>query len=392
MIINKSKLSNKFKFSCNYLIALLVILVTFSPLISQFIKVFITVLIMIILYLLYGNKIKIYNLSVFFILFLSFFAFAVSFIIDLEYLFDGYEFNFIIVGIPTYLLFGFLLSCYNFELNFIVNSERIIFFFSCASLIGYFLIIIYPEINNILIDYSYYNTQHKTALLFNVLQDNQNIIPRNSGIAWEPGAFQFLVSIGLAFLSFSNFNNIPIIKMVIYVLTILSTFSTTGIINLVFFLLFFLLKKLRSTKNWGFAFIFFCIFIFLIYDQLSSHIDSKLIGSESFDVRFEPFYNTIVNSFNFPFGIGNIGFDKFIESKSIGAYDSFGMILNRYGYLLLFTTLYSYLLLFRINFLLGIFFITMFFSQSLWYTPLVFIILFIFINDNERKKNISFRF
>ena len=139
------------------------------------------------------------------------------------------------------------------------------------------------------------------------------------------------------------------------------------------------------------GFLRFSFFVFVIWDQLLSHIDSKLIGSESFDVRFEPFYNTIINSFHYPLGIGNIGFDKLIDSKFIGAYDSFGMILNRYGYLLLLTTFYSYLVLFRINFLLGFFFITMFFSQSLWYTPFVFVVLFIFINSNEPKKNISSR-
>jgi hypothetical protein len=375
----------KYKFS-NYLISFILILVAFSPLISQLFKVAITFLILFFLIYLYGNKIKIKSYSIYILFFLSFVSFIISFIIDLKYLFAYDNFNAIIIGIPIYMILGFCISCYWNEIKLPINLENIIYYLSLISLFGYILMISFPFLNSYLIPYTYYNTEHKTALIFNVLQDNQSIIPRNTGIAWEPGAFQFLISIGLFLTIFNNEKKIKNFRIIILSLTILSTFSTTGLINLIFFYIYSIFSKIKNSNNNIIYIIFSILILFIILSQFSTHISTKLIGSESFDVRFEPFLNTLRNSFKYPFGIGNIGFDKINESIDIGAYDSFGMILNRYGYILLLTTIFYYIKLFTNKSLLGFFFLTMFFSQSLWYTPFVFVFLFYFININEKKK------
>ena len=381
----------KHQFS-NYLISLILILVAFSPLLSQILKVGLTIFTIFLIFFLYGNNIKIKSYSIYIFFFLSFISFLFSFIIDLKYLFVGENFNAIIIGIPIYMVLGFCISCYWVELDLPNTIEKLIYFFSIVSLLGYILMIFFPILNSFLISYSYYNTEHKTALLFNVLQDNQTIIPRNCGIAWEPGAFQFLVSIGLFLSLLNNKQNSSILKIFILSLTILSTFSTTGLINLIAFFIYFIILKIHKSKNKIIYIISSFIILFIVLSQFSVHMSTKLVGSESFDVRFEPFFNTLKNSFEFPFGIGNIGFDKYNESMYIGAYDSFGMILNRYGYILLLTTLFYYIILLFNNFLLGFFFLTMFFSQSLWYTPFVFVFLFYFINNNDKKKNSYTRF
>lgn len=340
-----------------------IIIISFSPLIPNSIKIFI-IIILIILNLKSMEYIEKRNgilLSIIMILFL------VGGLIDLSNISNLGNFSVLNFYFPLCFFVGFLISKkYNFH-EYLSIIDKIVFLIAIFSLIGVLIYSFLPQLVSYLPNYRYYHTTHKTAYFFNILIPDGNILQRNAGIAWEPGAFQFLVNLGMyAYLTVSK--KINILKITIYGLTVLTTSSTAGI----FIFIFITFKVLfKDKKLWFLILIFIFAFFDNIIDFLNYQSTYKLFGSYSFEKRLEPLLNVLEFSRNYFWGLGNFGYDRIYLQYNLGAYDSFGQIIIRYGYPLL-TTIIIILLFVAKNFSILFVIITItFFSQGIWYLPIV---------------------
>lgn len=73
---------------------------------------------------------------------------------------------------------------------------------------------------------------------------------RNTGIFWEPGAFQVFLNIALIYSLFNRNNKNKILNVIILILTVLSTKSSQGYITLGIILIAYIISKKESKFNY----------------------------------------------------------------------------------------------------------------------------------------------
>ncbi len=345
----------------DYFVVILVILVAVSPLLNYITKLASLLLIL----FLVSNKFKVKTNYLLFLLFFSIFFFP-SFLVDMYSLVDGYPLTGSMMFIPLSVFVGLIISMNFSPSKYIYISESFIFITAILSLVSVMVFMISPSIVNYMFTYEYGEFQHKTILIFNVLTfEDQTLVLRNTGIASEPGLYQLILHLGLwMHLKFSE--NVKTIKVIVYIVAILFTFSTVGLLLLLIVFLFFLKKK-------SFIAILFVLFTVVIFSNqlieiVEHQIDYKLIGSDTFIERFEPFINVFTLSGTGWFGgLGSIKYTAIVDDLNIGAWDSFGQIAVRYGYFSLFLfCLLSLFILFRDFYLFCILLLTTI-SQSVWF-------------------------
>lgn len=345
-----------------YIEILLLILISFSPLISQEIKGFL-VLILILTNVKYLKSFDTHRGLILF-LFLSYFLFSI--VLDLRNVSSILNLNILNFFFPLTLILGFIVSKkYNIT-DFLGYLENIIFILAFFSLIGVFIYTFLPDLVNKLPSYNFYHTTHKTGYFFNILIQGSSIVKRNAGIAWEPGAFQFLLNIGFySYLKINKKNSL--FRISIYSISIFTTRSTVGI----FILFILIIKYVTKNKNTIFMFIIVLLLLYnTFYEELVYQINYKLIGSYAFEIRIKPFLDALIVGKNNFFGLGNTGFDLFYNDIQ-APWESIGQIITRYGYILI---IYIFLRLFNLlkNYkILFIILILTFFSQNIWYFPLI---------------------
>src|SRR5690606_28273610 len=122
-----------------------------------------------------------------------------------------------------------------------------------------------------------------TAYIFNILTDQFGVVKRNAGIAWEPGAFQFLLNLGLYLYIKSNVK-VNIFKLVIYSIAIISTKSTAGLLIFLFITFGIFMKDRKARIIIIGTVIAFCG---LIIQEISYQFEYKLFGSNAFEYRSE---------------------------------------------------------------------------------------------------------
>ena len=266
------------------------------------------------------------------------------------------------------ILLGYIISEKYTLSRFYYFLDRIIFVFAAFSLIGVFIYTFIPNIVTYLPSYNYYHTTHRTAYIFNVLTNGPNgILKRNAGIAWEPGAFQFIANLGLyAYLKTNK--KISLFKIGIYSLVVITTKSTAGILIFlaITFKLFIEDKKAR-------VLILSSVLIFggLILEELKYQFRYKLFGSFAFEIRLQPLLNAFNEGKNHFFGMGNSGFDIYYRNVTTPPWDSFGQIFIRYGYPLFIFINFRLLRLIKNQKVLFIIILITLSSQNIWFFPLL---------------------
>lgn len=375
------KMKNKSKLQI--LEILLLILISFSPLLSNTVKAGIALLIVLINLKVFTNKI---NVKKFFLLLLLMGVFILSALYDLRNVSSISQYSILNLYFPFCFLLGYIISEKYSYSEFLTLIEKIIFIAAIFSLIGVFIYTFLPNIISYLPSYRYYHTSHKTAYIFNIiLSEGGSVLTRNAGIAWEPGAFQFLVNIGLY--SYLNTNKkINLFKIAIYALAVITTKSTAGIIifMMITFKLFFEDKKARFL-----IIISLLAFGGLIAEELMYQYRYKLFGSYAFESRLVPLLNAFNEGRNHFLGMGNSGYNEQLNNLRIGAWDSFGQIFIRYGYpMLVIITSLLIKIFSRDKTLFTIMSVT-FLSQGMWYFPMVTPFYFMWYkkNSNRGKRN-----
>jgi len=374
-VLSKSKIKSKLQL----LEILIIILVSFSPLISNEIKAGLALLITLVNVKLLFKKT---NANKLILLLILMGIFTINATLDLRNVLSLSQYSILNLYFPLCFLLGFIISEKYSIFNFLNLIDKIIFIMSIFSLIGVFIYTFFPDIINNLPSYQYYHTNHKTAYIFNIIFSNgRNVLKRNAGIAWEPGAFQFLVNIGL-FSHLYTTKKINMAKIFIYSLAIITTKSTAGM--LIFMILTF--KLFIKNKRARILIILSSIVLSgRIINELIYQFKYKLFGSYAFNTRLEPLLNAFIIGKNYIFGMGNSGYSAKLSELKIGAYDSFGQIFIRYGYFMFIIILLFLLKIFFQEQMLFIIIFISFLSQGIWFLPFVTPFYFMDFKKNERK-------
>lgn len=115
---------------------------------------------------------------------------------------------------------------------------KIMFLVSLVSLAGYAYNIITGNVFGIKLPYEKYS-----IVVYTQLSGFEGFINRNSGMFWEPGAFQAYISLALVFLYYTK----EIVKKkwyyIVLIAALLTTKSTTGYLVLAFLLGYFVIKN-----------------------------------------------------------------------------------------------------------------------------------------------------
>ncbi len=343
-----------------------IILIGFSPLLNQY--VIITTLS--ILTFLNFNAIKFSKdsrslllLSILFILLID----AIRDALNVKSLNDYSPLNFYY---PLTFIFGYLFSQKYTINSYLTIIHTIIFPIAIFSLIGIFITYVLPGLIYNLPSYNYYHTTHKTAIFFNILLDEETggIIKRNTGIAWEPGAFQFLLNMGLfSYLKIDN-KKISSLIIFIYVVSIIFTRSSVGLLILIFQFL----RVAKSNKLYRyFLVIIFILFSANIISEINYQMQYKFNGSLSFKIRYEPMVEAFKQGSNNLFGLGNVGYNYLSNKINLLSFDSYSQIVVRYGYILLILLLYGLYKIIRYDSLLFFIIFITFFGETIWFFPFI---------------------
>jgi hypothetical protein len=172
------------------------------------------------------------------------------------------------------------------------------------------------------------------------------------------------------------------VQAVIFILSIISTNSTAG-------LLCMLLILLLSSKGKVRLMLLLCSLVILpiAFQQIQYHLTHKLVGSAAFDGRFNPFFNAFQYSLLYPFGIGSVEYTAIYKELELGGWDSFSQLVLRYGYQGLFLVILCLGNITRKKPILGVIMWLSFFSQAIWFYPVV--CCFYFWSFSDARKGFS---
>lgn len=350
----------------------LIVIISFSPLVSKYFKVL--VLLSLIVFnigsIRWLSKRKLETLAV------ILFIFGISFAYDSQNISTSGSMSILNIYFPLCFVVGFVISQKYGRDELLYYLEKIIFVTAIFSLVGVLMYTFAPSAVYKLPSYNYYHTTHKTAILFNILLDG-GPIPRNVGIAWEPGIYQLLLNIG-AYAYIKLNKNLSIFKIIIYAVAIVTTKSTAGLI--IFIIITF--NGIRKSEKLRWVVL---ILVLLFFDALRKELlyqyEYKLVGSYSFESRLEPMINAFKIGLTHPLGLGNSGYDLTYESLDVGTFDSYGQILVRYGYAMLIAIIYLLIRVLKSDHMLFIILAITFFSQGIWFEPIITTIYFMGIRD-----------
>ncbi|MDU6365061.1 MAG: hypothetical protein E6582_16250 [Clostridium sp.] len=140
---------------------------------------------------------------------------------------------------------------------------------------------------------------------------------RNSGMFWEPGAFQCFINISLIFELFGEKKNK--FNIILFIITIITTQSTTGYIIMAMVLLYSMVTlKIKFKNKTNVILLFLVIIIGLFYLFNSKIITDKFdTGNTSYRLRTNDFMGSINIITKYPLkGVGYVSELKKFEEDS----------------------------------------------------------------------------
>lgn len=220
-----------------------------------------------------------------------------------------------------------------FEKNeFLYKLEQVIFVITIISIIGFSITSFIPSIIDSFPTVSFYGRKVYTIGIYGAIHDFSatNFLSRNCGIAFEPGAFQFIPNLGLALLFCfkGKERNLKFwLKILIYTISVLTTYSSTGIIVLS---LIIIIGSFSNRKQFFLMFLTIAILNSVFLTSIQYQIGKMETGN--FSERFEPTIRVLQNYSQHIFGIGSTGYDKeYSLNPMIGSWDTFSNMYLRFG-------------------------------------------------------------
>lgn len=269
--------------------------------------------------------------------------------------------------------------------------EHVSFFISLISLLGYFIVVYFPNIIEHFPSIVFYGRNVKTILLYGAIRDySGGFLLRNCGIAFEPGAFQFVSNLGLALFLMdlkeeqkSKFN--IFFKSIIYILAVFTTKSTTGLVITACILAEYMTKNKKS------IFLFLVILV-LFSGTIASTLDyqHEKMKSGNIDSRFGNTVYVIEKYGKNVMGVGSTGYDKlYSQDKKIGSWDTYSNLYLRFGLIFLILFLIMNLKLFRIDIKIFIVIFLTLLTESL-IGPIIILLYYMALKVKGDKKYESF--
>ena len=275
-------------------------------------------------------------------------------------------------SLTAYVMVSFLVGFYvvqRYDLNeYLERFEKVAFWLSALSLVGVALYRFIPAAVFWLPTYEFEGIQHRTVFALNFLIVEDDVVARNAGFTWEPGVLQFVINLGL-FAAIGRFNGrVPLIRYCVYALALIATQSTLGLV------VFIGLNVLLAVRNRNYRTALVVLGVVLavpILRTVNYHAAYKLLGSDSFQGRWEPSAAAFSQAVRHPLGIGNIDYQDSAESVSALSYDSYTVIALRYGVPLLVVILLCLFALARKSWPLAAIIAITFAAQSIWFVPVI---------------------
>ena len=321
---------------------LILILVSVSPLLPKMLSVGLVMALLafsVFWQLRYTGRLNINQEMVIIILF-----FMISMALDVRNITADQPYSIVNFMYPCYFIGGFFVAKRYSRQEFYTVYERIMFVCAILSLIGMSVYFISPSLIYHFPQYTYNGSTHRTVFFFNYLFAGDIMITRNSGIAWEPGLFQILLSLAFQMAIQKYEGKRRLIRVLVYVAAGVLTRSTLGYVMIVINLVTLIMKNRKYLYLVLGGALVACP---LIFEELVFQIRYKLFGSSAFAARFTPLINAIKMTWNRPFGIGSTYYNAVYETMGLGSYDSYTQMLLRYGYPILGYVLYKLYQIFR---------------------------------------------
>ncbi len=341
---------------------LLLVLLTFSPVIPQIVVIALALLLLLIAFGKVLKKDAGLPVDKTFLIAMICFGFPVAF--DIFNTLNGQPYSLVNLMYPCYFACGYFVAKKYDKDEFYIVLERISFAFAILSLIGMSVYFINPSLIYSFPSYVMKDNTHRTIFFFNYLFDGNWMAVRNSGVAWEPGAFQILLNVAFQ-IAIQKYSGKKLFgRFCLYSVAVVLTRSTIGYVVLAINL-FSLVKKHR--KYLRMVIVVGLICSAFIASELIYQLQYKLWGSMAFSARFEPMINAIRCSWYRPFGLGSTGYDAVYEAERLGSFDCYTQILLRFGYPLLFYVIGRLSKIFRKdNKYIAIILIVSFLSEPVW--------------------------
>lgn len=360
---------------------IIIIFISFTPLLTNVYKAF--ALLSLTLVILFNLKDE--SRSSFITLFIIEVLLISSAVLDLFRIHEIREYSILNAYFPLCLFFGFVLSRKFTFKNYMILIHKVVFVIAFLSLIGVIIYTYFPHLVFALPEYINKHTRHRTAYIFNILTIGGYVVQRNAGIAWEPGAFQLLLNVGLySYIKLCKGKNLIVI--LVYLFAIISTRSTIGlIIFAVNYIILFIANRESRLIRW-FSLLVILVSVNEIRGLIEYHFSYKLtFEALGFDFRFSPMIQAYISGKSNLFGLGNSQYSILYDDLGIGSFDSFSQLFVRYGY---FLTLLVSLRLFRIIKRFPPLFVIIaltFMSQAIWFFPFITPFYFFALDLEERK-------
>jgi len=359
-VINEMRINSRLQWLTSVFI-----FVSASPLFGIFSKLATTTCIVIAIYIVAHNRtiIRAKDLSI--LAALLFFVTIYGFILD--YIFSS-EISYQGLGFFLFVYFGFMVAQKVSRTNFFLANEALVGFTLIIGLPIYLLSLIYPEIVQFALNYNYGGFDNKTFIFTNLLMLDEYSIKRFVGFGSEPGLTQIFYLLALFSRLSRNGGKVDAFLLTV-LMAIFFSKSTFGI--LVAILLLANLVPLKALIKY--LIIFSPIIYFTLVDELAYHFSTKLVGSDSFSLRYDRYIEFFGSDLvNVIFGYGNYYYLSLIAPFDLGGWDSFLQVSQRYGLIFVFLLL---LFLFVNNrksqFPVFAVICLSFFVQSIWFISVI---------------------
>lgn len=324
---------------------------------------------------------------------------------------EGLNSLFFNTWIVTFVPFGqmFCVACAVDKKSYITKYVNVLFVMSVISLICFSLVILKPEVignlyNKVEFNNSIYNISPYYTWGWGI-----HIFERNSGMFWEPGAFQgFLIIAILFIIFFPKEHRYAKIKTIVFLITVLSTGSTTGYELLIlmsiafykkFILIFSGIKSNKEQRTIIFVAVSCLIIAIVCYIVYSGNISDKLSSDNiSGTKRLNDFLNSWIMVFDKPL------FGYSFTSARITREVALGVDKNSVGFTSLLYTCgipfgicYCYAICRGIKsffeaktkdyIVLLMIFLIIYFTEAVWWLPVY--VMFLYLFKGNRSHNIS---
>lgn len=279
---------------------------------------------------------------------------------------NGFGIDINALGFWFIYLFSFLTATSATKEELLYANERLVILSLVVGIPIWIILSANPSMVLSTPTYTYGNFTHHTLFFVNFLI-HESVSERFVGFASEPGLTQIFYTLALWFRLKRNSGNFDW-QVILIIAAIFLGKSTAGLFTLMAIIALSVPKK-NLIKILVMSLPFF---VYFIYEEVLYHFENKLVGSDSFEYRYDR-YNDFFggNILSIILGHGNSYYSSVIANAGVGGFDSFLQVSQRYG-LVICLSFFALLLLNNRRYPVVGFVVALgYFSQAIWLLPAI---------------------